>query len=346
MTYKPAKNYPLDLYYLMDLTWTMRDDRDTLVVNAYSIARSLFNLTHNYRLGFGSFADKTEMPFVMPGEKYAQNPCAPEHTECEPAYGFRHKLDLTTEIEDFIKKVNSSEITANLDNVEGGLDALMQVLVCKNNIGWRDQSRKVVIFATDSKMHFSGDGKLAGIVRPNDKRCHLNNFGEYSASSQLDYPSLEEIYRVLVRNKINVVFAVTTDYVHHYDQIHNLLKEMSSVGVLKMDSSNIQQLIEKGYLDVVKKVQFFDNASKHFKVEYMTDCGGLYREKHVQNRCDNIEIGKSYDFYVNITLLEVPEDGKTVRICVRMVLAIRTNHPLFRCLQKQLFRNSVLKSLY
>lgn len=28
MNYKPARNYPLDLYYLMDLTWSMRDDKE------------------------------------------------------------------------------------------------------------------------------------------------------------------------------------------------------------------------------------------------------------------------------------------------------------------------------
>ena len=58
MTFKPARNYPLDLYYLMDLTWSMRDDKQTLVRMGGSLSESLSNLTENFRLGFGSFADK------------------------------------------------------------------------------------------------------------------------------------------------------------------------------------------------------------------------------------------------------------------------------------------------
>ena len=117
MKYKPAKNYPLDLYYLMDLTWTMRDDKKTLVGMGGSLSNSLSNLTENFRLGFGSFADKPIMPFISPGSE--QNPCDLVQENCLPTYGFKHKLGLTDDIQQFIAKVNSSEVTANLDNLEG-----------------------------------------------------------------------------------------------------------------------------------------------------------------------------------------------------------------------------------
>lgn len=117
MNYKPARDYPLDLYYLMDLTWTMRDDKKTLVGMGGTLTKSLSNLTENFRLGFGSFADKPIMPFINPGSE--QNPCDLVHEECLPTYGFKHKLGLTDDIQQFVLKVNSSEITANLDNLEG-----------------------------------------------------------------------------------------------------------------------------------------------------------------------------------------------------------------------------------
>lgn len=69
-------------------------------------------------------------------------------------------------------------------------------------IGWLDQSRKIVVFASDGLMHFAGDGLLAGVVKKNDKKCYLNDDGEYMASLQLDYPSLEEIYRELLHQKV------------------------------------------------------------------------------------------------------------------------------------------------
>lgn len=313
MTYRPAKNYPLDLYYLMDLTWTMRDDRDTLERMANKISSKIYSLTENYRIAFGSFADKTVMPFAMMAEKYQKNPCAPEKAVCQPGYGFRHRLNFTTDMGEFIAKVNSSAITANLDNIEGGLDALMQIMVCGERIGWSAKSRKIVVFATDSKMHLAGEGKLAGIVAKNDGLCHLDEMGEYSGTLKYDYPSLEQIYRVLTRNKMNVIFAVTSDYVRHYDQVHQLLKEISSVGTLEMDSSNIIQLIEKGYQEFLKRALLIDTAPDNVRVEYWTDCGGLYKELRQQDRCDNIETGKSYDFYVNVTVLEKTPSKRTKR---------------------------------
>lgn len=117
LNYKPARNYPLDLYYLMDLTWTMRDDKKTLVGMGDSLTKSLSNLTENFRLGFGSFADKPIMPMILPGSE--ENPCSLVHETCLPTYGFKHKLRLTDDLEQFVVKVNGSEITGNLDNLEG-----------------------------------------------------------------------------------------------------------------------------------------------------------------------------------------------------------------------------------
>lgn len=117
LKYKPARNYPLDLYVLMDLTWTMRDDKETLVKMGGSLSNKLRNLTENFRLGFGSFADKPIMPYANPGSE--DNPCDIVHDTCVPTYGFKHKLALTENVQQFIEKVNGSEITGNLDNLEG-----------------------------------------------------------------------------------------------------------------------------------------------------------------------------------------------------------------------------------
>lgn len=134
MKYRPARNYPLDVYYLMDLTWSMRDDKHTLVNVANDLANTLHSFSINYKLGYGSFADKPAMPFIMTEKKDLDNPCALEHGQCEPTYSYRHRLRLTNDVQKFITKVNSSDITANLDNLEGGLDALMQVVVCQDQV--------------------------------------------------------------------------------------------------------------------------------------------------------------------------------------------------------------------
>lgn len=185
----------------------------------------------------------------------------------------------------------------------------MQILVCRDEIGWNDKTRKIIVFATDGLNHFAGDGLLAGIVKRNDKNCHLNELGDYMASLEYDYPSLEEIYRELLKKKISVIFAVTNEVIYHYDRMHDVMEEITSVGRLESDSSNILQLIEQGYRDAVKRAQFQDNAPDYISVAYRTKCGEKFDTLIDTNKCDNIEIGKEYEFEVELTLLQYPNDG-------------------------------------
>ena len=74
--------------------------------------------------------------------------------------------------------VKQAQVSGNLDAPEGGFDAIMQAIVCKNQIGWRDKARRLLVFSTDAGFHYAGDGKLGGIVKPNDGLCHLDSKGE------------------------------------------------------------------------------------------------------------------------------------------------------------------------
>ena len=42
-------------------------------------------------------------------------------------------------------------------------------------IGWREHSDKIIVVATDEEFHYAGDGKLGGILLPNDGHCHLSD---------------------------------------------------------------------------------------------------------------------------------------------------------------------------
>lgn len=173
----------------------------------------------------------------------------------------------------------------------------------------------MVVFASDGPMHFAGDGLLAGLVHKNDKTCHLSETGDYMASLDFDYPSLEEIYRELLRTKISVIFAVTSDVIFHYYQLQNLMEEITSVGQLESDSHNILELVATGYTEAVKRAQFQDNAPSYIKVEYKTTCGGKFETPQDTSKCQNVEIGREYNFDVGITLLSYPEDGtKSLKI--------------------------------
>lgn len=62
----------------------------------------------------------------------------------------------------------------NLDGPEGGLEALVQAIVCQKTIGWRPKSRKLLVYTTDATYHLAGDGRLAGIYSKNDLKCDFN----------------------------------------------------------------------------------------------------------------------------------------------------------------------------
>ena len=61
--YARAEGYPVDLYYLMDLSYSMRDDKENLSRLGKRLAETMRQMTSDFRLGFGSFVDKVTKPF-------------------------------------------------------------------------------------------------------------------------------------------------------------------------------------------------------------------------------------------------------------------------------------------
>lgn len=62
--YRQAKDYPVDLYYLMDLSASMEPYRDQLSKLGLQLAKDMLKLTSNFRIGFGSFVDKVALPMT------------------------------------------------------------------------------------------------------------------------------------------------------------------------------------------------------------------------------------------------------------------------------------------
>ncbi|XP_015600660.1 integrin beta-nu isoform X2 [Cephus cinctus] len=302
--YRPAKNYPLDLYYLMDLTWSMQDDKETLVGLGWKMANTLGTFTNNFRLGFGSYADKPLMPYIFPG--YEDNPCQAEHATCAPLYSFRHHMTLSGDVQEFIKKVNASDVTGNVDNLEGGLDGVVQAVVCGEQVGWGHQARKLMLVATDGSLHFAGDGKLGGVVHRQDFMCYLNSDGEYSMATEFDYPSLAEISRLLQSHKVNLIFAIGEDHREEYENIAELLKEKAHVATLTGNSSNILEIVEQAYHEIVSKVILRDNSTGSFNVEYFSNCGVQDGPQMPTSECNGLLEGHVYNFDVKFSLKECP----------------------------------------
>ena len=216
-------------------------------------------------------------------------------------------MSLDTTTSDFAREVKRAKVSGNLDAPEGGFDAIMQAVVCKNEIGWRDKARKLLVFSTDAGFHYAGDGKLGGIVTPNDGKCHMED-NMYTHSTLLDYPSVSQINKVVRENSVNLIFAITESELNIYQQLSSAV-EGSSVGKLSDDSSNVVQLVVDQYEAITSVLEMKDNATGNVKVTYFSSCtsdGPLRQTK----RCSGLKVGSKVTFTAKIEVLKCPKDPR------------------------------------
>ncbi|KAG9476468.1 hypothetical protein GDO78_003164, partial [Eleutherodactylus coqui] len=173
LTFRRAEDYPIDLYYLMDLSYSMKDDLENVKRLGTELMLEMEKITSDFRIGFGSFVEKTVMPYISTTPAKLLNPCTTDQN-CTSPFSYKNVLSLTNNGSLFNVLVGKQQISGNLDSPEGGFDAIMQVAVCGEQIGWRNVTR-LLVFSTDAGFHFAGDGKLGGIVLPNDGKCHMQD---------------------------------------------------------------------------------------------------------------------------------------------------------------------------
>jgi len=101
-------------------------------------------------------------------------------------------------------------------------------------------------------------------VKPNDGLCHLNNDGGYTHSTTQDYPSVSQINQKVKESSVNLIFAVTKEQYHIYEQLNKHV-EGASCGVLSNDSSNVVELVQEQYN--VSTI-FTDSISHCYQCQY------------------------------------------------------------------------------
>ncbi|XP_029967045.1 integrin beta-5 [Salarias fasciatus] len=307
---RQVEDYPVDLYYLMDLSLSMKDDLDTIRNLGTKLALEMGKLTSNFRLGFGSFVDKNVSPFSYTAPKYQENPCSgyKPFPNCIPTFGFRHLLSLTDEVDRFNQEVQKQIVSRNRDAPEGGFDAILQAAVCKEEIGWRKDAYHLLVFASDDGAHLALDGRLGGIVQPHDGRCHLDEKNEYSASAQMDYPSLGLVGEKLAENNIFLIFAVTK---RHYILYKNLtaLIPGTTVEILDQDSKNVIQLIVNAYNNIRSKVELsvWDHP-EDLSLSFSATCQDGKPLPGLR-KCADLKIGDTVSFNVSVEARSCPPRG-------------------------------------
>ncbi|XP_014209848.1 integrin beta-PS isoform X2 [Copidosoma floridanum] len=300
--YAQAEDYPVDLYYLMDLSNSMKDDKQKLSDLGQLLVESMSNITSNFRLGFGSFVDKVVMPYVSMVPKALLEPC----DGCAAPYGYRNHMPLSQNTQRFAKEVHDAPVSGNLDAPEGGFDAIMQAIVCRDEIQWREKARKLLLFSTDAGFHFAGDGKLSGIVKPNDGCCHLDRNGLYTHSTLQDYPSISQINLKVKENSVNLIWAVTEEQIKVYQALTKHI-EGSYAAKLSEDSSNIVDLVREQYNAISSSIEMKDTASNYVGIKYFSSClgGGPLVET---NKCDGLKVGNKVEFTTEIMMSACPKN--------------------------------------
>lgn len=105
--------------------------------------------------------------------------------------------------------MKTSKISANLDDLDGALEAIHQVLVCRH-FGWSENSRKIIVLSTDSYLHTAGDGLLVGATKVNDNVCLMDADGNHMDPLKYDYPSVDQIRKLLREYKVSYFFLKTS----------------------------------------------------------------------------------------------------------------------------------------
>eukprot|EP00731_Ephydatia_muelleri_P004039 Em0002g215a len=315
LSIRPARNYPLDLYILTDLSYSFNNDLSTLKTLGTNIANTLYNITTDYRIGFGSFVDKKVSPYVDVTPSSLTNSNAP--------YSFRHSVSLTSNITLFNSRLQAQVISYNQDAPEGGFDGFMQVLLCKKLIGWRDNARHLLLYDTDADSHQAGDGKLGGVVKPNPHTCLMNDtYGlqdvDYQAYGLFDYPSLGDIREQLRLNNVIPILAVTSDELARYTAYNTELQSVgATVGTLAADSGNILNLISSSYKSVTQKIVFdpvLPAGISSLKI-IPINCPQLESDGIT---CSGVQIEQTVNFTVQVQLASCA-NNQTMQIPVRVV---------------------------
>ncbi|XP_018411705.1 PREDICTED: integrin beta-7 [Nanorana parkeri] len=308
--FKRAEGYPIDLYYLMDLSYSMKDDLENVKKLGSDIQQVLHKVTKSVRIGFGSFVDKTVLPYVNTVESQMRNPCQKRTERCQPPFSYRNVLSLTSNLTLFQERVSAENISGNLDSPEGGLDAMFQAAVCTDHIGWRNVTR-LLVYASDDVFHMAGDGKLAGIYMPTDGHCHLNENGEYYQSNMYDYPSVGHLSQILTAANIQPIFAVTSTVLTTYQELSDLIPK-SAVGELSEDSSNVVNLISQAYNSLSSTVNLEHvNLPKGIHISYDSHCPDSVTMGQPSGQCSGVKINEMVNFDVTIWIDEkMCQDGK------------------------------------
>ncbi|XP_006636260.2 integrin beta-8 [Lepisosteus oculatus] len=316
---RQLERYPVDMYYLVDVSASMQDNLDKLKTVGIALSEKMKEHSTDFKVGFGSFVDKPVSPYINVHPSKIDNPCSDYDIQCRPAHGFIHVLSLTDNITEFTRVVHEQHISGNMDTPEGGFDAMLQAAVCQNHIGWRSEAKHLLLMMTDQPSHLALDSKLAGIVVPHDGNCHLED-NTYTQSAYMEHPTIGQLADKLLENSVHSIFAVEELQYKWYEDLIPLMPG-TFVGKLQPKASNLKDLVVQAYKRLLSDVEvqiLVQNQVQKLAVNITALCpGGNPVPGH--NKCSNVKPNETVFFNITIGMRECGNQGEAVDFLIKPV---------------------------
>ncbi|XP_052827018.1 integrin beta-1 [Octopus bimaculoides] len=287
-----TKDSAVDMFFLIDISKTMEKYIAELANVSIHLVESLRNMTGSFRVGAGVFVEKPILPFVFASGKDIS----------KKIDTYRLVTRLTQEAKVFKRTIKDlhSLMTNNADIPEAGLEAMMQAVVCEENVGWRNESRKIIIYCSDAPFHYAGDGLLAGAVIPNDGQCRMRGTKPsiYQGAEIQDYPSIQQIANALSLKQVTTIFAVASkEYIHLYEKLSRKI-ESSYVSDFNSETSTIADIITDSYKNISSSVTMAV-LNKGINITFLVKCDG---KKWTETKtCDGIKHSSVIEFKAVLT---------------------------------------------
>lgn len=297
---QPLEKYPVDLYYLVDVSASMHKNIEKLNSVGSDLSKKMENISLDLRLGFGSYVDKTVSPYISIHPGRIHNQCSDFDLDCMPPHGYIHVLSLTDKIAEFRNAIQKQKISGNIDTPEGGFDAMLQAAVCQSHVGWRKEAKRLLLMMTDQTSHLALDSKLAGIVIPNDGNCHLKD-NVYVKATSMEHPSLGQLSEKLISNNINAIFAVQGSQFHWYKGLLPLLPGTIAKQI-ESQTANLSDLVVEAYQKLLSEVKIqVENSIQDINVKVTAMCPDGSRRTGLEG-CKNVISAAEVLFNVSIAM--------------------------------------------
>ncbi|XP_039765268.1 integrin beta pat-3-like [Pararge aegeria] len=280
---KLAKDYRVDLYFLVHATNFMREEKQRIIDDCLTIIEEVKQKKQYVYFGTGVFIDKD--PFNSP---------------VNSTYSFRNRLKLTRNYQEFQDAVNDSWFGSSANRPEGTLDALSQVISCDPEILWGNYSTKIIIVLTYGPFRSAGKANWAGIYRPYDGNCYTEH-GIYKNELKMDYPSVSIINK-LASEKEAIIIFMGSNKKRSYNALLKKGVKDSEVSVIKKTGFSLDVLREqfqkiKQYLKL--EVNMDPTLREYIKLSFSPACNLEKTLKECQ-----IHIDEETKFTTKVTLLK------------------------------------------